>query len=61
MKPSVSDNLELNMGTFGSSFSNDDDYDDSLSYELHLNFRNVPANTNFFLSLISSSTLLVKC
>lgn len=51
------------MGTFGSNCSCDDndDYDDSLSYESHLNFRNVPANTNFSLLLISSSTLLVKC
>jgi len=38
------------METFGSNSSNDnndDDYDDSLSYELHLNFRDVPANTKF--------------
>jgi hypothetical protein len=56
------------MGTFASSSNDDDDDDDdgdnnnnNLSYESHLNFRDVPTNTVFSLLLISSSALLVKC
>lgn len=53
----------LNVGTFESSCSNgsNDDEDDNLSYELHLNFMDVPADTRFSRLSISSSTLLVKC
>jgi hypothetical protein len=49
------------MGTVGSSSDDDGGGGGSFSYEPHLNFRDVPANTKFSLLLVSSSALLVTC
>jgi hypothetical protein len=51
----------LNVGTFESNCNNGSNDDDNLSYELHLNFMDAPADTRFSRLSISSSTLLVQC